>query len=270
MRYIFANHAHVFPEGIFPQGTIEDLLRTMDECNIEKAVAFAPFFTQVPSDLNPNDWLAKSIKTYSDRLVGFGTVNLDAKNIEEQVEHVFDLGLVGIKLHPSFQKFNIIEERAFKVYETAERLGLFLSFHTGIHWHRLKDTHVLLFDEVAFNFPNLRFSLEHVGGYSFFKDAVGVIMNNKRHYKSNIYAGLTSVFNKKTHPQWYLSPTQFTELVELIGADFIIFGLDFPYNQADEIREAIKLLENIGFSNDILDRILGKNMEDIISKVKPT
>lgn len=270
MRHIFANHAHVFPDGVFPNGTIEDLLRTMDKCNIERAVAFAPFHSQVTSDLNPNDWLAKAIKSYSTRLVGFGTIDLDVQDIKEQVEHIFELGLLGIKLHPSFQKFNIIEERAFKVYESAESLGLFLSFHTGIHWHRLKDTHVILFDEVAFNFPKLKFSLEHVGGYSFFKDAVGVIMNNMRHHKSNIYAGLTSVYNKKTHPQWYLSSTQLMELAEFIGDSFMIFGLDFPYNQAEDIQEAIDLLENIGFSDETLDRILGENMEEIIRGVRST
>jgi len=122
-----------------------------------------------------------------------------------------------------------------------------------------------LFDEVAFNFPKLKFSLEHVGGYSFFKDAVGVIMNNR---KGNIYAGLTSVFDKRTDPHWYLSSVQLMELAELIGDSFMIFGLDFPYKQADDIQEAIDLLENIGFSDEALNRILGGNMEEIVKEAR--
>jgi predicted TIM-barrel fold metal-dependent hydrolase len=269
MRFIFANHAHVFPKGLFPQGTIEDLLLVMDECYIEKAVVFAPFHSQVLQlEINPNRWLAEAIKLYEDRLVGFGVVNMESNNIEEQVREIYNLGLKGIKLHPSYQKFNIVEERAFKVYRIAEELRLFISFHTGIHWHRIKDTHVLLFDEVAFSFPNLRFSLEHVGGYSFFKDAVGVIMNNMKGHRSNIYAGLTSVFNKKTHPQWYLSLEQIKELVEIIGDTHILFGLDFPYNQTDAIKEAIDMLNNSGLSKETLDRILGGNMELVISETR--
>jgi len=269
LQFIYANHAHVFPKGLFPQGSIEDLMRTMDECHIDKVVTFAPFHNQVSElDINPNRWLAEAIKCHEDRLVGFGTVNLEAQNIEEQVREIRDLGLIGIKMHPSYQKFNIIEDRAFRVYRVAEELNLFISFHTGIHWHRIKDTHVLLFDEVAFTFPKLKFSLEHVGGYSFFKDAVGVIMNNMRGHKSNIYAGLTSVFNKKTHPQWYLSLEQIKELIEIIGDGCILFGLDFPYNQADAIKEAMDILNNSGLPKETLDRILGRNMELIIKEIR--
>lgn len=267
MRRIFANHAHVFPPGAFHQGTIDDLLRTMDQCNIEKAVAFAPFRSQIQSpEFDPNVWLAEAVKGHSDRLVGFGTIDMDAPNVEQQVRHIFELGLAGIKLHPSFQRFCIVSEKAFKVYEVAEELGLFLSFHSGIHWYRLKDTHVLLFDEVAFNFPRLRFSLEHVGGYSFFKDAVGVILNNMRQGRSNIYAGLTSIFSRETHPQWYLSLAQIRELVELIGDRSILFGLDFPYNQAKEIQEAIDKLENSGLPNETLTRIFRENIEELLTR----
>ena len=90
-------------------------------------------------------------------------------------------------------------------------------------------------------------------------------MNNR---KGNIYAGLTSVFDKRTDPHWYLSSVQLMELAELIGDSFMIFGLDFPYKQADDIQEAIDLLENIGFSDEALNRILGGNMEEIVKEAR--
>ena len=44
MKYkIFANHAHVFPKESKPEGTVDKLLELMNECEIEKAVCFAPF-----------------------------------------------------------------------------------------------------------------------------------------------------------------------------------------------------------------------------------
>lgn len=48
---IFANHAHVFPRAVREDGTVDALLRVMDDCGIEKAVAFATF----PSFLGPGD-----------------------------------------------------------------------------------------------------------------------------------------------------------------------------------------------------------------------
>lgn len=61
-----------------------------------------------------------------------------------------------------------MDDKACEVYSAAQENGLFLSFHTGLHWHRIADYQPLLFDEVAWNFPRLKFSMEHVGGYHFF------------------------------------------------------------------------------------------------------
>ena len=41
MQVTLANHAHVFPEEVRSWGTIEKLLELMEQCQIEKAVAFA-------------------------------------------------------------------------------------------------------------------------------------------------------------------------------------------------------------------------------------
>ena len=84
---IFANHAHVFPKEIRPEGSVDSLLRFMDECGIDKAVAFAPFddrFHEGGFEGSQNVWLANEIKG-QDRLVGFGTIdfhnNLMPKNL---------------------------------------------------------------------------------------------------------------------------------------------------------------------------------------------
>lgn len=35
---IFANHAHVFPKELRPEGSVDSLMRLMDDCGIDKAV----------------------------------------------------------------------------------------------------------------------------------------------------------------------------------------------------------------------------------------
>jgi predicted TIM-barrel fold metal-dependent hydrolase len=84
-------------------------------------------------------------------------------NIKEQVEKIRDFGFKGIKMHPAWQRFNVMCDKAQQVYAAAEELGLFVSFHTGIHWHRIKDYDIKLYDEVACTFPKLNFSMEHIG-----------------------------------------------------------------------------------------------------------
>ncbi len=262
---IFANHAHLFPEEVRPSGTVEKLMELMDECEIDKAVAFAPFAGRLEEagfEQDPNEWLAKEIKG-NDRLVGFGTVNFN-KNIRDEVDRIAELGLKGIKLHPPYQEFVIDGEDAFKVYERAEELGLFVSFHAGMHWHRLRDNRVILFDEVAWNFPKLKFSLEHIGGYHFFNEALAVMCNNSRKGDDYVFAGWTTIRDRHGLSAWALTDEQLETVILQTGENRSIFGLDFPYCKTDDIKWDIERIKRLNISEQCKENILGETLEKLL------
>ncbi len=257
---IFAHHAHVFPKTVREDGTVCALLKLMDTCGIDRAVAFAPFYEYFEAeDVNANQWLAREIRG-NDRLDGFGVIDFRRDDLEGQTEEIFDLGLKGIKIHPAFQRIKIDEEKAFRVYQKAEELGLVVTFHTGIHWYRIAHYQMLLFDEVAWHFPKLQFTLEHVGGYAFFKDAVAVLTNNRE----NVYAGLTSVFDADMNRFWYLGEEHVKELIWQIGARRCIFGLDFPYNQEEKVQEAMESIRHLPITEKEREGILGENLKRLL------
>ena len=258
---IYANHAHVFQKEVREDGTIDCLKRVMDICGIERAVAFAPFYSLFDCGVgragdNPNCWLAAQIE-HDDNLYGFGVVDFERDDLDAKVRQISALGLNGIKLHPAFQKFRLDGEKAFAVYRAAEEEGLPVSFHSGVHWHRISDYNVLLHDEIAYHFPKLRFSMEHVGGYSFFKEAVAVMVNNRG---GRVFAGLTSVFDTEMNRFWYLGRTRVEELLWQTGAEQCIFGLDFPYNNAERISEAISAVYSLSATDEDKEKILGGNL----------
>lgn len=253
---IIANHAHVFPKSFREDGTVDSLKALMDECGILKAVAFAPFSDMVE---NPNSWLAAELNG-EDRLLGFGTVDFSKENIKDQVNEIFALGFRGIKLHPAYQKFSLVSEKAFEVYGQAEKLGLLLSFHTGIHWHRIQDYNVILHDEIAYHFKNLKFTMEHVGGYAYFDQAVGVLCNNPK----TTFAGLTSVFDWGMNKFWYLNENRLKDLIHLIGAERCIFGLDFPYNDVEKTKHGIAVLNGLGLTDEQKQMIFGGTLTHLL------
>jgi len=55
-----------------------------------------------------------------------------------------------------------------------------------------------------------------------------------------------------------LSPMMLEELVYRIGEDHIIFGLDFPYNDVNETKEAIKIINHLNISTAAKEKILGE------------
>lgn len=266
---IWANHAHLFPKGARDAAQVEDLKQLMAECGIEKAVCFACFENQYKKSGLPGDeiqWLYDSIKD-DDSLIGFGTINFDRDDITDQVKRIASFGFKGIKIHPAYQEINIMGEKARQVYAEAQKQGLFISFHTGIHWHRIADYKVLLFDEVSFCYPELRFSLEHIGGYHFFLDALAVMCNSLR--KSDhptVYAGWTSIAPSKDGlPDfWTQSDENLRTVIHQTGNDRSIFGLDFPYKKTDMQLAAIRRIENLDIPEEAKVGIFGKNLADAL------
>lgn len=267
---IFANHAHLFPKELREDGAIGPLMEMLDACEIDKAVCFAPFssrFYEHPLffDKNQNEWLYKEIAG-NDRLLGFGTIDVmpGAKPIEDQVKQIVDLGFKGIKMHPAFQEIRVDGETAFKVYEQAEKHGLFMSFHTGLHWHRIRDYEMLLFDEITYNFPDLYFSMEHVGGYSLFREALLVMCNNKKN--PHCFAGWTSIEPEENGllGPWALTDTDLQTLIFQTGDDRSLFGLDFPYKNIDYVKRAMARIRSLPISDTAKENILGKTLERIL------
>jgi predicted TIM-barrel fold metal-dependent hydrolase len=268
MPDVFAHHAHVFPESANPGGTVERLLRLMDDCGVAGAVCFAPFALQIPGT-DPNRWVAERLARES-RLRGFGTVDFTQNDLAAQVRQIRELGLLGIKLHPNTQKFDILSSEAMQVYAAAQEHKLFLSFHTGVHHYRLKFYNLLGFDEIAHSFPDLRFSLEHVGGYHFFGDALAVMFNNIPFppipgHRPRVHGGLVSVFNRKKLPFWHLTDQQICDAIAQVGAELFIFGLDFPYNQEEDTRLGMEVIRNLPITEEQKGMILGGNLRRELS-----
>ncbi|MDR3313026.1 MAG: amidohydrolase family protein [Oscillospiraceae bacterium] len=258
---IFANHAHVSPPEIKPKGTVAELKKLMDACGIARAVCFAVFplrYAEAGLPGNPNRWLAGEIANDSS-LVGFGTIDLTKPNITEQVEEAAALGFQGLKLHPAHQEFHVLSEPAREIYAAAERLGLFVSFHTGMHWHRLREYQPVLFDELNWDYPNLKFSMEHIGGYHFFREALAVLSNGK-----NGYAGWTSLegggANETGAGAWSLTDAELCTVVRQIGPERSIFGLDFPYKNTEMINSAIARFSALPIAEEAKTGLFGGNL----------
>lgn len=283
--HVLAHHAHVFPQAVNPDGTIDRLLRLLDACGIDGAVCFAPFAHQLDgSGIDPIAWLSTELKSQP-RLHGFGTVDMRRSDLRDQVRRIAQLGLRGIKLHPNAQEFDLLGPAAMEVYAAAQDEDLFLTFHSGVHHYRIKHYNVLGFDEIAYNFPKLRLSLEHVGGYSFFAEALAVIVNNipfppQPGRRPRVFGGLTSVFTRHYNRFWYMSPERLAEAVAQAGAGQLIFGLDFPYNLEDNTRAGLAALRGLGLSAADLALILGGNLRrelglgdqtlNVTAEAKPT
>lgn len=272
---MFINHCHIYPEGIakffmdslgqgedylwYEKGTIPILKECMDKLNIEKAVVFA-LISELPM-IDFNEWLRKRIKGDKSLYAFVAGVDPTKKGAAEKLKEYISLGFVGVKLHPAVQQFQVDDPAAEDFYSTAEELRTPLLFHTGVHGWYLEKYRPILFDKVAQNHPKLPIIIEHVGGLAFFYEALAVLQNN-----DNCYAGIAQIWTKDT--PWQLAVEQKDLLIKTIGADRIIYGADFPWNNCEQIKFDIKAINSLNITSEEKEKILGKNIAGLIRSVK--
>lgn len=178
MPPIIDAHCHIYPDKIAARaaqsigefydipmdmdGTVDTLLRVGKQAGVTHYLVHSVATT--PAQVHSiNEFIAGTVQQHPGLMTGFGTLHPDSENIQADIEHLIDLGLKGIKLHPDFQKFNIDSEKALSIYRlVAGRLPILI--HTGdfrydySHPRRLKRAMEFV--------PDLTVIGAHFGGWS--------------------------------------------------------------------------------------------------------
>ncbi len=249
-------HAHIFPTELERRATeflcgyydmpkkdnalVSNLLENAARINTSKIVVHttATKPEQVP---NINNFIASTIQT-DERLLGFGTIHPDYSDIEGEIARIKSLGLMGIKLHPDFQAFDIDAPSMYNVYEAVGNTLPFL-----IHLGDKKSDHSspLRMARVLDDFPFLRVIGAHLGGVFRWEEAISCL------YGRNIYFDTSSAVR-------LLPADEALRLIRLHGVEKILFGTDFPLASHEE---ELALVQGLGLTDDELEQILSKNAE---------
>ncbi len=268
MRVLF--HCHLWPEGMSGgadpvPGSAEHLATFAEKTGFDLAGAFAPFDsskTQATSRAlpgqDPNRWLAEHIKPFGN-LTGFATIDLNALDAREQLDEALRLGLRGIKVHPSICRLNIADRRHDPFYELAQTRGVPIVFHTGHgRWPwPVRYASPLLVEEVACRFPHLPVIIAHCGGAGFFRETILALQS-----APNCYADLALVLGPSAG--WYVPDEELRLLIELGLAPRRIYGLDYPWGGADQVRYDLRAVERWPIEEEVRAGILGGTMASLL------
>jgi len=261
---IVANHAHLMPPHSWCEGDVGMLLRHLDACDIDRCVVFAPFAVQMGDDRRrANSWLLEQVRG-EDRFIPFGCIAPAAEDAEDILHLLIEEGVRGAKVHPSIDVFDVTEARAYEFYAQAQEQGFILDFHTGPHGTRLSLADPTKFDQVAWDFPDLKMVFEHLGGRTYFELFLAMLANHRR--RGNLFGGLASVLSAETHPLWHLGPERVEELVRIVGADRLIYGLDFPYNSVETNQRDIAIIQGLNLPEEDKRRILGGTLLELLRR----
>ena len=241
--FVIDAHCHIYPEKIasraakntgdfygeipYADGTVDAMLSEGLAAGIDhfvvQSVATTPH--QVKSI---NEFIAVSVAQSDGRMTGLGTLHPDSEDQTADVQHLKELGLHGVKLHPDIQNFKVDDERCMRIYEICQRENLPLLVHTGDHRYDNSNPDRVL--DVLKAFSNLIMVGAHFGGWSVWEEAT-----QKLAHCPNLYVDCSSTM-------MYRDTETVEKMIKAYGADRVLFGTDYPlWSSAEELSSFGKL-----------------------------
>lgn len=208
-----------------------------------------------------NREVAEIVRRYPDRFIGFASVDpwKGRRALEELERAITELGLKGVKFHPSLQAFYPHDTRFYPLYEKICALGVPTLFHTGTSGLgaglpggggiKLDYARPIHLDAVAADFPELVIIGAHTG-WPWHDELLALIG-----HKPNVYMDLSG-----WSPRYI--PASVLEAARRRLSEKMLFGSDYPFITPQRWLADFDALD--GFSPEVRRQILYENAARIL------
>lgn len=257
MQKIVDCHCHIYPEKIAERavngissfynikmnsnGTVSDMIAAEAEAGVTHCIVFS-VATKVAQVKSINEFIMGEVNRSVGFMTGLGTLHPLSPDIKGDIDHLMELGLKGVKLHPDIQGFKIDDYRCLKIYELCEKLGLPVLLHTGDYRYDFSNPNRI--KPILETYTGMTVIGAHFGGWSIWEKA-----SMELAAYTNFYVDCSSSF-------YSLTPEKSVEIIRRYGADRVLFGTDYPmWKPADEV----KYLESLSLTEEEKQKIYYKN-----------
>ncbi|MFC2019545.1 amidohydrolase family protein [Chloroflexota bacterium] len=203
--------------------TADELVASMDECGIDISVITNLGWTTHRLCAETNDYIMESVARYPERLVGFCAVQPNSPEAAvAELERCARGGIRGVgELRPDMQAFDFMAEEVAPVLAAIEEHKLILLTHASEpvgHDYPGKGaiTPDMLYPFIVAH-PEMNVVCAHWGGGLPFYGLMPEVKKAMR----NVF------FDTAASPFLY-SPEVYSRVIQLVGADKILFGSDYP------------------------------------------
>jgi len=219
--------------------TAEELIASMDEAGVDISVILNIGWTTHELCVETNDYIIDSVSRYPQRLVGFCAVQPQSpKAAVAEIERCAQAGIRGVgEMRPDMQLFDLGDELVMEpIVEVLRKHQLILLTHVSEpvgHNYPGKGgiTPDILYPFIT-SFPDLTLVCAHWGGGLPFY----ALMPEVKKAISNVY------FDTAASPFLY-TPEVYNQVIQLVGADKILFGSDYPLVAQRRLLQEIAALD---------------------------
>ena len=247
-----ATFAALYADKRAKLATAEDLVESMDREGIEVSVALNIGWTKHELCVETNNYILEAVNKYPKRLIGFCAIQPNAGDAAlREIERCAKAGMRGIgELRPDTQQIELGNVRQLKPFvDEIRKNNLILLTHSSEplgHKYQGKGTVTpdKLFSLIDL-FPGLTLVCAHWGGGLPFY----ALMPEVRRMMGNVF------FDTAASPYLYNSQV-YGQVIQLVGAEKILFGSDYPLMPASKV---INEINELHLAEETKNQILGDN-----------
>jgi len=237
--------------------TADELIDSMDEEGVDVSVILNSGWATHEFCVETNDYILESIARYPKRLIGFCTVQPQSFEAAiAEIERCARGGMRGVgEMRPDTQLFDLTEREMMEPFvEVMREHKLILLTHASepvghVYPGKGSITPDMLYPFIT-NFPDLTIVCAHWGGGLPFY----ALMPEVKEAMGNVF------FDTAASPFLY-SPQIYRQVVQLVGADKILFGSDYPLLAQSRL---LKEIGSLDLSQETKEQILSGNAQRLL------
>ena len=237
-----------------PRKTLQEVAAEYQELDILGVLLAWDAETATHRPRLSNEYVAQAVADFPDSFVGFGSVDpLKQEEAVNGIDRIKELGLKGVKFHPSIQRFAPDDERFWPIFERCEQLGLIGLFHTGTsgvgagmpggQGIRLDYCRPIRLDTIAAEFPSFQIVAAHFG-FPWHEEMLAIAL-----HKTNVHVDISGWAPR------YIPASVVREMKGRLQDQFL-FGSDYPFIRPERCLEELEQLE---LPETVLRKVLLEN-----------
>lgn len=192
-------------------------------------------------------------------VAGVSIVHYKERDLREIADFLREGLVLGLKLYPGYEPFYPHDDRCRVVYDLAAEFDVPVMIHTGDTYTpkgKVRYAHPLNVDDVAVDFPHVKFVICHIGN-PWIRDCMEVVYKNP-----NVWADVSGLVLGQFEDKFErFMLEQITEMITYAGEPkYLLYGTDWPICA---MRSYLKFMRGLELTDAARERIMYRNAAEL-------